>query len=94
MITNGFVTVFHAGGRETYKAHIYSYIRTAAENGGVIYQNETVIRIPTKKAIDIECGDYVAEGMCTEEKPKERRKIISVSASLFGHNPHYKITAV
>lgn len=94
MLTNGYITLWHEKKPGFYRAHIYNNLRVAAENGGAVYQNEMTVRIPTKVKIAVKCGDWIAEGIHSDEAKDKRRKIVSVTENLYGMNPHYKVIAV
>lgn len=94
MLTNGFVTVWHQGVSAIYRAHTYNKLRVSAENGGAVYQNELTVRIPTKSAIEIECGDWIGAGIYESAKDAVKYKVVSVTANLYGMNKHYKVVAV
>lgn len=71
----------------------YNAFKTAAENGGLAYDNILKIRIPTDEALDIRLGDYIM----IDDMPFNRDaalKIADISDNRRGTNPHYRVNAV
>lgn len=71
----------------------YNAFKTAAENGGLAYDNILKIRIPTTETLDIRLDDHII----LDDMPFDRNlafKIVSVSDNRRGANPHYGVHAV
>lgn len=93
MLTNGKVTIKRGDMSAVYTAHVFERRGRASEDGGAIYSNEMIVRIPTDEPIDVKVDDWVVPDYAKDERT-ERRKVIQVTANLVGLNPHYKLVCV
>lgn len=100
MKTNARLTLYHFdSATETYHRQyfdavsLYTAVKSAAADGGFVYDNTFKIRIPTKAAIEIDTGDYVYIGFTQDTEPDKRRccKVMEYSDNRRGGLPHWRL---
>lgn len=73
-----------------YECHVHQKTVTGAVQGGFVYQNEVLCRIPLESdgaALDAKCGDFLrVDGVDW--------KIVGVSVNKDGTQPHVRIVGV
>lgn len=99
MLTNGDITLYHLDDKGAYQhtiyegVSIYNKTKAVSAKNGIEYDNTCTIRIPTKKEMTVDTGDYVLLEKSYEPKPDKLRcrKVVGFYDNRRGSLQHWRL---